>query len=300
MYPLSLSRGLDVVVEVTRKGRKRPHWFDSPIGSLIAFLGDVPVRNVTVDDVIAWYDWLRTKENDRKPGRKLSAWTIDSYARSVKSYFNKLIITGHLDISPARRLRLPRLPAKGKKEISQADIALMVQHSELNIRDHAIVLLLRDSGCRVGELTSIQVEAVKIEESGSSLRGRAIIFDDKTMTSRFAYFGHDCALAIKKYIRVRPCNAPDVLFVSSMSGGALSRSGVYQMLKRIGKRSGVTSFNPHAFRHAKAKELINNGAPHKVIQDILGHSDITTTLNMYVNYDDDELADLHGQYTIHD
>jgi site-specific recombinase XerD len=296
MFPITLSKGLEIVEDITTKGRKRPHWFAGPVRNLIEFLGDVPVRDVTPDDIIAWYDWLRQKPHERQPGKKLSPWTVDSYGRQIRSYFNHLVRAGHLDASPARRLRLPRLPAKGKKEIDEDALERMVRHSEFNPRDHAIVLLLRDSGCRVGELVSMQVGDLLFEEVGDKLRGRAIIFDDKTMTSRYAYFGNDACLALQRYLRVRHHDAPEDLWLTH-SGEPISKSGVYQALKRIGKRAGVDHFNPHAFRHAMAKRLVNNGTPHKVIQDLLGHRDITTTLNMYVRYDDDELADQHQRYS---
>lgn len=293
--PPTLSRALEIVVSVSTKGPRRPHWYDRPVETLIEHLGDVSVQEITPDDVFSWYDYIKSMDNQRKPGQKLSPWTVDSYARSVRSFFNKLVILGHLERSPAARLRLPRLPAKGKKEIDTKDIGLMVQYSEINPRDHAIVLMLRDSGCRVGELVSMRVSGVKFEEIGGRLRGRVIIYDQKTMASRFAYFGHDAACALKRYMRVRHHDAPDDLWLAHR-GTPLTSSGVYQALKRIAKRAGVTRFNPHAFRHALAKRLINNNAPHKVVQDILGHRDIATTLNMYVAYDEDELADWHEKY----
>jgi integrase/recombinase XerD len=221
---------------------------------------------------------------------------VDSYARAVKSFFNHLITAGHLDSSPARRLRLPRLPPKGKKEISEEELTRMVTISEYNPRDNAIVLVLRDSGCRCGELVTMKMSGLRFEEIDGQLRGRAIIYADKTMSGRFAFFGHDACCAIQKYQRVRHYDAPDDLWLTH-SGTAITTSGVYQILKRLGKRSGVEHFNPHAFRHALAKRMVNNGTPHKIIQSILGHSDITTTLNMYVSYDDDELAEHHHKWT---
>jgi site-specific recombinase XerD len=295
MFPITLSKALDIVVDITRRSRKRPHWFDAPVGSLIECIGDKPIVEVTTDDVLHWYDWIRQKENDRKPGELLSPWTIDSYGRAVRAFFNHLVRAGHLEVSPARLMVLPRLPPKKKKDISDPELARMVQHSENNPRDHAIVLILRDSGCRVGELHSMTLEHIKFSEHEGQLRGRAIIYDDKTHTSRWIYFGDQACQALKRYIRVRHHHAGDELWLTR-SGTPLSKSGIYQALERVGERAGVSNFNPHAFRHALAKRLVNEGAPHKVLQAILGHSDIKTTLNMYVVYDDDELDDLHAKY----
>lgn len=300
MFPITLSKALTIVNRANQRGRRQPHWYSSPVRSLIQFLGDVAITEIQPDDIIAWYDWIREQPNERKPDQPLSAWTVDSYGRNLRAFFNHLVKIGHLDLSPARRLRLPRLPPKAKKEISQDHIELMVQHSEFNPRDHAIVLVLRDSGCRVGELVSMKLSDLRIDEGkDGKLRGRARIVDQKTVTSRFIYFNHEACKALEKYKRVRHAGAPDNFWLTH-SGTPLSSSGAYQALKRVGQRAGVEHFNPHAFRHALAKRLVDNNTPHKIIQDILGHADITTTLNMYVTYDEDELADHHHRYTGYD
>lgn len=292
--PYRLSNELAFVIERMTTGRRPPHWYTTPVESLISFLGDVPAAEVKPDDVLAWYDWLKARPSARDPTGALSPWTVDSYGRSVKAFFNHLVEAGHLPQSPARRLRLPRLPPKGKKEISPDDIEKMVRLSEASARDHALVLILRDSGCRVGELVTMQASGLILEDINGHLRGRALIYDDKTHTSRFIYFGHEACLALQRYLRTR-LNGGERLWLTH-AGEPITRSGIYQSLKRLGRRAGVEHFNPHAFRHALAKRLVNRGTPHKVLQDILGHADISTTLNMYVSYDDDELADQHQKY----
>jgi integrase/recombinase XerD len=90
----------------------------------------------------------------------------------------------------------------------------------------------------------------------------------------------------------------DVVFVSKRNGEALMPSGVYQVLKRLAKRTGVTGrFNPHAFRHNRAREAMNNGATLADVEQILGHSDGATTMRFYSRWDDHELKKRHSQFS---
>jgi site-specific recombinase XerD len=293
-HPITLSQAIDLVAVNKQTGRKRPHWFDSPVRGLIEVVGDKPITEVTPGDIHQWWDHLRTRAHQRQPSKHLSLWTIDSYGRQVRAFFNELVRMGHLDQSPAHQLKLPRLPTKAKKEIDQNDIQKMIDASEYNARDNAMILVLRDSGVRVGELVDMTVDGLTIKGD----HGRILITDEKTHTARYAFLGPQALEAIRRYIRSRPHDAPDWLWLSHNRSGAkparLTKSGVYQALERVAERAGVDkNWNPHAFRHALAKRLVKEGAPAKIVQGILGHSDITTTLNMYVIFDDDELAEYH-------
>jgi integrase/recombinase XerD len=299
LRPMLLSRAVELVARSKQSTGRRPHWFDTPVKDLISIIGDRPIQDVTPDHILTWYDELHQRPHRRQPGRKLSAWTIDSYGRQLRAFFNELVNMGHLDESPARLLRLPRLPAKAKKEISQADIRRMVDTAEYNARDHALILVLRDSGARVGELVDMTVSNLTIHTyDDGQVTGRILITDQKTHTKRYAFLGPEAVAALQRYIRSRPASSPDWLWIAHNRRmdppPRLTRSGIYQVLERVAERAGVVeNWNPHAFRHALAKRMIQKGAPAKVVQNILGHSDISTTMNMYVIFDEDELADYH-------
>jgi integrase/recombinase XerD len=294
--PVTLSRALRIVEDITTTGKRRPHWFRVPVETLIDYVGDVRACDVTPEQVIAWHASLRDAPNRYKPGQRLSPWTVDSYGRAVKSFFNHLVKAGHIDASPARRLLLPRLPAKGKKDIDDGDIDRLIAVADLGgPRDLAIVLTLRDAGCRVGELVSMTAHGVRISENGGEMRGRAIVESEKTHAARYVYLGDEACQALRRYLRARGPNVPDALWLSR-AGTPLTGSGVYLLLKRLGKRAGVQQFSAHAFRHALARRLVLNGAPPKAVQEILGHADVSTTLNMYVRLEPDDLERFHRQY----
>lgn len=294
MFPIKLSQGLEIVNELKTKEHIKPHWYNTPVRSLIGHVGDIPVTRVAPADVLAWYDEIQRRQNQRDPNKRLSAWTVDSYARAVRAYFNHLHTLGHVAQPPTRCLRLPRLPEKGKKAISGREIKAMLRCAKGNPRDYAMIRVLRDSGCRAGGLVSMKVFNVVIQKKGGKRRGKVLV-REKMNKCRYVYLGHKTCKALQRYMKIRPYNASDDLWLSN-SGAPLTTSGVYQALKRVGMRADVEYFNPHAFRHALAKRMAKNGAPSRAIQKILGHEDVTTTLNMYVEFDDTELQELHQRY----
>jgi site-specific recombinase XerD len=298
MFPITLSKGLDIVEEISPKNNRPEHWCRYPVTSLIEHIGNLPVRDVTPKHVKSWLDHTQARPSQRDASKRLSHFTVRSYAKALQSYFNRLRDVGHIDTNPVADLRLPKLPRKGKKEISQEELALMVQYSDRNPRDRAIVLTLRDSGCRVGGLVTMTVSGLTFEEyddEGVALvRGRAVVLE-KMNKMRYIYFGNECALAIQRYLKIRIFDAPDDLWLTH-TGRPITTWGIYQVLKRIAQQAGVKTFNPHAFRHATAKRLLLNGAPPRVVQEILGHEDVTTTMNLYVNFDEKELQLEHQKY----
>lgn len=314
---LTLIQGLQIVLRQTRT-KSAEHWFREGVEGLRDFIGkDVYISEITPQHIRNWYEFLNQKLNEnlaRLGNRKLSAWSVDSYARSVKAFMNHMVRMGHIEKSPFQ-LRLPKLPKKAKKSIPQNDIELMVQYSEDNRRDHAIVLMLRDSGCRVSELCSVTLSNLKIKRFANDgkarwelkegeelpagatleLRGSCLVLG-KMNKKRWIHFGHQACVAIKAYLRVRPrMVSADYLFLSTEKQ-SMPPQTAYSALRRVANLAGVPKFNPHSFRHALAEKLLKDEVPIRVIQEILGHADSKTTMDMYMVIDDEELEMFHQKY----
>jgi len=186
----------------------------------------------------------------------------------------------------------------------------MIDASAISARDHAMLLVLVDAGCRVSALASMQRDSVEVERQNGSwedfdlsdippncpntYRGRIVVIEQKTAQYRTVYFGSRAVVALAVYLRSRADLDPCLW--RSTRGSAMTPNGIYQAFKRIGKRAGVEVFNPHAFRHALAQRLHDNGASIAVISNILGHSDTRITADMYLGFDTDELANLHEKF----
>lgn len=314
---VTLCEGLKIVLEQTRS-KSAERWFQNGVESFVDYLGrDAYVSEITPQNIHDWYTFLNTKLNEnviRLQRQKLSAWSVDSYTRAIRAFFNHMVRMGYIEKSPFT-VRLPKLPKKSKKSIPQPDIDLMVQYSEDNRRDHAIVLILRDSGCRVSELCSMMLSNLKIKRFANNGLSRrqlrdheplpngaklelhgACLVHGKMNKKRWIHFGHQACEAVNLYLRVRPRLArSDYLFLSS-DGGMMPPQTAYSALRRVANLAGVPKFNPHSFRHALAEKLIKEEVPIRIIQEILGHEDSKTTMDMYMVFDEDDLEEFHQKY----
>ncbi len=268
MQAITLTEGLAIVVAMKPRGKNTPQWFNSGINSLIEFLGeDRLAESVTADDIAAWYVWLLDQHNKHSPGKRLSLHTTDSYARALKAYFNHLVAIRHIPVSPFR-ISLPKPPKNDKKDIDMADIEAMIQTAR-TLRDQAMILALRDAGCRLNALISMSVDNTTLYELDGKWEGRAFVFDEKVDEWLWIFFQDRAAQALHRYLYTRPAHLRHNAFWLTTNGEPLKRAGAYQVFKRIGEKAGVTHYNPHAFRHAKVKRMLLAGAPHKAIQDAL-------------------------------
>jgi integrase/recombinase XerD len=145
----------------------------------------------------------------------------------------------------------------------------------LGKRDQAIMELLYATGMRVTELISLKRNDIKLEHrllkcTGKGNKERWVPFTDRAHDSLFYYI---------KYIRTRLIKKRDtnLLFINN-HGNPISRQGVFYLIKNYAKKSGIKKkVTPHTFRHTLATHLIENGADLRSIQELLGHSDISTT-----------------------
>lgn len=295
LSPLTLTKALTIVRRVAARNREETDKFDRPIALLIEYLGeDAKVTSITPEQLTGWYNFVKGLDHHSKPGQKLSIWTVNSYGRLVRAFFNHLVKMGHLERTPWRAT-IGRLPKLHRKDIPQSDIDLMVKYAGLNIRDRAIVLLLRDSGCRAGELLSMTIPNLHFEkkpDKGGKKRlcGYALVYGQKMRKHRYILFKEEAAKALKAYLDARPPVEFDTLWLA-YDNRPLTVSGVYQLLKRIARVAGVKRFNAHSFRHARTKELYRAGVPEPLIQELMGHDGVEVT-RLYVQYEPDELLDM--------
>lgn len=295
LSPLTLTKSLAIIRRIAARNREETDKFDRPIALLIEYLGeDAKVTDITSEQLTGWFNHVKQLDNQRKPGQKLSLWTVNSYGRLIRAFFNHLVKMGHLEKTPWQAT-IGRLPKLHRKDIPQSDIDLMVKHSGLNIRDRAIVLLLRDSGCRAGELLSMTIPNLHFDkkpDKGGKKRlcGYALVYGQKMRKHRYILFKEDAAKALRAYLDARPPVEFDTVWLA-YDDRPLTVSGVYQLLKRVGRVAGVKRFNAHSFRHARTKQLYAAGVPEPVIRELMGHDGLDVT-RLYVQYEAGELLDM--------
>jgi len=304
---MNLSDAIAALLVATRADGRRPATVASyrrKLRPLVNFLGDVPVENITLQELRSYVAhlldvdmrWADHPMHSAQPGT-LSPFTIRSYVVAVKRLFSWLAEERLIKANPARRLKRPRARRTEPKGISYADLIRLLNTTanagRADLRDRAIILLLADTGCRVGGLCGLRLDDVSFAQHLIRLR-------EKGDKSRFAPFLPMTAQALREWLRVRAYRGDVWLFVSlgPKARGRLSTGGVGQMLKRRGKLAGTTGpVNPHAFRHAFARAYLLNGGDLASLSQLLGHASVEVTASYYARFLIEELQEKHARFS---
>ena len=163
----------------------------------------------------------------------------------------------------------------------------------LGVRDRAILEMFYASGLRVSELANLQLSDLHIDDGYIRVIG-------KGRKERVIPIARDSSNILECYLgEVRPllCENPHLqnVFVTKRESG-LCRQRLWQIIKKYTKDAGIMkNVTPHTLRHSFATHLLANGAPLRVIQELLGHADIATT-QIYTHVDPNRLKSIHQQF----
>lgn len=228
------------------------------------------VNKITSQDISKYLELLEEQQK--------SVSTISRTLASVRAFYNYLVKEEVMKENPATLIALPKIEKKIPKILSEAEIEILLKQpvaTDLKgIRDKAMLELLYATGIRVSELISLKVTDVNLNQ------GYIICRD--LVKERSIPIGKHAIAALKKYLtQVRHVmireNTQEVLFVNC-SGMPLTRQGFWKILKTYAKHAEIaTDITPHMLRHSFAAHLIQHGANLKSVQQMLGHSDISTT-----------------------
>ena len=234
------------------------------------------------------------------------AWRVDRKARprttsrlvsSLKRFYQFALREGLRRDDPAERLESPKLPRSLPKSLSEADVEALLAAPEVattqGLRDRAMLETLYASGLRVSELVGLKTLQVSLDMGVVRVLG-------KGAKERLTPLGEEAVEWIERYQReARPqllrSRKSDALFVTAR-GGPMTRQAFWALVKRYATRAGIRQeISPHTLRHAFATHLINHGADLRVVQMLLGHSDVSTT-QIYTHVARERLKDVHGKH----
>jgi integrase/recombinase XerD len=216
----------------------------------------------------------------------LSAFTQARIISGVKAFFEYLIADEMIAASPAELIESPRLaralpdvlqPSEIDRIINGIDLSQPLAH-----RNRAIIEVLFSCGLRVSELTALKLTHINFEEQYIRVTGKG----DK---ERLVPIGKTALKQIRNYLHERSTikqdrAAEDIVFLNNRGKG-LSRVMVFLIIKKLVKEAGINKvISPHTFRHSFATVLVENGADLRAVQEMLGHSSITTT-EIYTHLD---------------
>lgn len=230
---------------------------------------------------------------------KLALASVQQELSAIRHFYGWLIEEGLARINPATGYQLKRSP---RPLPSIADIDLLTQlldqpapdtpeQARLWLRDKAMFELLYSSGLRVSELVALDVNDVELSE----LRVRVTGKGNKT---RIVPIGTKAATAITRYLPHRHLwveNSDAALFISEKLGTRLSTRAVQQRLKVAATRAGIAqNLYPHLLRHCFASHMLSGSGDLRAVQEMLGHSDISTT-QIYTHVDFAKLTQVYDR-----
>lgn len=188
---------------------------------------------------------------------------------SVRALYRFLLRKGLVAKSPAEGLTLPKLPKKLPRFLIQEEASRVVETGPEKIRDRAILELLYGTGIRVGELTGLVLKNVDLEEGWIRVRG-------KGNKERVVPVGGKARDALNAYLKER--GSQDGPLFAGGKGKAVTERTVQRLVKATALKAGIVKrTTPHTLRHSYATHLLEAGADLRGIQELLGHSNLSTT-----------------------
>ncbi|WP_080777058.1 site-specific tyrosine recombinase XerD [Chryseobacterium phocaeense] len=230
--------------------------------------------------------------------QKFSERSQARWISSIKAFFKFLLEDEYREDNPASLLEGPKLGLYLPDTLSLPDInkiiAAIEADSDLGKRNHCIIEVLYGCGLRVSELIDLKISNINFKEQYIKVHGKG----NKT---RFVPLADYTAELLETYIKEVRSNSKinkkyeDTLFLNSR-GTSMSRVIVFLIIKELTDKAGVSKkISPHTFRHSFATHLLQNGADLRYIQEMLGHSSITTT-EIYTHLKTEELRDVILSY----
>ncbi|ARN76444.1 site-specific tyrosine recombinase XerD [Oceanicoccus sagamiensis] len=215
----------------------------------------------------------------------------------LRGFYRYQLRESQISLDPSLDIESPAIGRPLPKSISEEDVEALLAAPDtdepLELRDRAMLELLYASGLRVTELVSLQVGQLSLTQGVVRVMG-------KGSKERLVPTGEEALLWLQRYMQKgRPLllgnTMSDVMFPSKR-GTMMTRQTFWHRIKVYAQRAAISSpLSPHTLRHAFATHLINHGADLRVVQLLLGHSDLSTT-QIYTHVARERMKDLHAQH----
>lgn len=236
----------------------------------------------------------------------LNAISDKTYTRTLvtlRGFYKYLRKTSRVEVSPCEKLDIPKSTGKLPVFLSLNEVTILLDSlnsddSPLSLRNKAMIELMYATGIRVSELVSINLNDINLQDG-------TVIVTGKGSKQRLVPLGETCIKAINDYLSLsRPLlkgssgsgKRSSSLFVTNKSSG-VTRQQFWNIIKKQALLAGleVGKVKPHILRHSFATHLLENGADLRVVQTLLGHSDISTT-QIYTHVARERLKKLHAKH----
>jgi integrase/recombinase XerD len=244
---------------------------------------------VLAGDIEAYLAW--------RFARRAQPRSAARYTSALKRFYRYLLRENLIAADPTLNLDSPKLPRSLPKTLAEAEVERLLDSADtvtpLGLRDRAMLETLYATGLRVSELVGLKLTALNINDGVLRVTG-------KGNKDRLVPLGEEAVQWLRHYLAdARPLllarNLSDAVFVTARGDG-MTRQAFWYLIKRRAVAAGITRpLSPHTLRHAFATHLLNHGADLRVVQMLLGHSDISTT-QIYTHVARERMKQLHAQH----
>ena len=226
---------------------------------LIQFIQN-PLHEIMIDDIRFYMAYRRQQGG-------ISNRTLDGMRRCYRTFFSWLTAEGLINRNPCTALSQIKSRKQIKKPYSAVEMEL-IRKSCTDKRDIALVEFLYSTGCRVSEVSGLDIMDIDTNT------GECVVIG-KGNKERTVYLTDVALLHLRIYLDSRNDNS--IALFTGKGSNRLTKSGIENRLKRIGKTAGVTNVHPHRFRRTLATNLLDRGMNIQDVAMILGHADLKTT-----------------------
>lgn len=249
------------------------------------------IENIYESDIQDYLKILKNNKNELK--------TISHNISTLRSFYKFLMIEKKINKNPMEWIEIPKVKKSIPKTLSIDNINKLLDiklENEYSYRNKAMLELMYSSGLRVSELINVKIHDVDNESCiirimGKGSKERIIPLGDYAIEYVNIYLKDHRNKLIKKEYN-------DYLFLNN-HGKKMTRQGFFKIIKKLAQEKNIkTDFSPHTLRHSFATHLLDGGADLRSIQEMLGHSDISTT-QIYTHVSKEKLQENYNNFHPH-
>jgi integrase/recombinase XerD len=243
---------------------------------------------VQPQDIAAYFADRHPESKPSSANRRLSV---------LKRFYQLALRERRIAADPCLKMASAKQPTRFVHTLSEAQVEALLNAPDVNtplgLRERTMLELMYASGLRVSELVTLKVVELSLNDGVLRITG-------KGSKTRLVPFGEEARRWLERYLKeargvILDGQVDDALFVTGR-GGPMTRQMFWIVIKKHAAKAGITApLSPHTLRHAFATHLLNHGADLRVVQLLLGHSDISTT-QIYTHVARERLKNLHAQH----
>ncbi|MDD3368987.1 MAG: site-specific tyrosine recombinase XerD [Lachnospiraceae bacterium] len=249
--------------------------------------GITDIHKVTAESLETYISSLEAKN--------FAAASISRNIASIKAFYHYLYKEDMIEADVSEELKAPKIEKKIPEIMTQDEVVRLLDQptgdTPKEIRDKAMLELLYATGIRVTELINLQVKDVNLQMNFilcvDANKERVIPFGNAARTAliRYMEYGREAMIDDKK----------ETVLFTNCSGQPMSRQGFWKLIKYYAKKANITAdITPHTLRHSFAAHLVENGADLRSVQEMLGHSDISTT-QIYATLNHNHIREVYAK-----